>query len=195
MKKLLIGICAVLTFSAIIYWPGKALYNQLMLYKWGVDSCKELGHEKMTGELYDVAQQALEHMRVPLRSLVQVYKTHDCSCSTPYHIWLNTNIQPGPIEFDVFHEVAHIALGHPTKRFFEDISQEEARAQEVEADLLACQMLFELGKSDVIDERIKILKECIDREAIEPDLDDHPTLDTIYTLTCNFARSKGWEVA
>lgn len=193
-KKNLFFVTATLGLSCLI-WPLKELYSQYTLYSWGIALSKEIGSEKITsGELYELAQQALQHINVSCASLITMYKTDECTCSTSYHMWINEKALPGPVEFDVVHEVAHIALGHPTKRFFHEITPEEARAQEVEADLLAYQTLFELGRADIILERIKTLKKYIEIKAEEPDLDDHPSLETIYTFTCSFARSKGLEV-
>lgn len=183
-----------LTLSLLAYWPGQDLYRQLILYKWGLDTRAEYGHEKITsGPLYEETQQALRAMNIPYADFITIYKAHHTALSTPWHVWVNEKPTLPPWEFIPYHEVAHIALGHAAKRYFQGVSYEEARAQEVEADLFAYQKLFELGRVEVIVERFKQLKRCIDLKAQQPD-PAHPSIEEMYAYTENFLRSKGVHV-
>ena len=188
--KIILGI-SIIVSSITGMFVSQEVAQQIQLYSEGGSFCKELGSSPVSPELSKLTYQALRAMNVPHKNLVHVYATDKGSCSTTWQIWLNEEEVLGPIEFVVFHECAHIALGHFRKHMFQEVSDAQARAEEVEADLLACNKLFELGMSDIIVKRIEHIKYAIDNNYYENDLDDHPTFKQMYEYMTAFARSKG----
>jgi hypothetical protein len=170
---------------------GYECFTHYKVYKAGAELCAELGSEQADSSLVELAQTALKAMGVKRRHFVTFYKANVTSCTTGWQMWLRDNGPLGPTEFVVFHEAAHMALGHFYARVNSLVTLEMAKAQEIEADLLACQTLFELGMSNIILQRIAEIKKAIDQKWQEHDNDDHPTLREIYRCLTSFAQSKG----
>lgn len=151
-----------------------------------------LGKEAAPEEITKLVRQALIAMKVPAQSLISIKKTDQTSCSTSWGIWINNGAgRLGPIEFVAFHEAAHVALGHFTQRIHEDVYPERARAQEVEADLLACKTLYNLGKKDIVIERLAQLTHAHNAGFQESDCEDHPSLKQNIEYIDQFLSSKG----
>lgn len=148
------------------------------------------GTQPVSVEYKELLAQALHAMGVSQRHLVSCYQTKGVSCAGTWNIWINEHTGYGPVEYEIFHEAAHIALGHPRQRLNKAhaCTTQFIKAQEIEADLLACQTLFELGMQDVIIERIKRTKPLIDKQHGS---DCHPTYKEMYTYFMHFAQSKG----
>ena len=139
---------------------------------------------------------ALKTMKVPLNWLIPINKTDGTSCSTNWCIWINEGQNRlGPLEFVAFHEAAHVALGHFTQRVTETVYQERAKAQEVEADLLACETLYNLGKKELIFDRLAQLQQAHNQGFHEADCTDHPTLKQNIEYLEQFLSSKGEIIA
>lgn len=197
MNKRFLAFLLLISFplSYGIWTCSNFLYREYQVYKAGLSEREANGSTIIPGgELYDLAHMALKAMGVKHRALITIYDTKKPNGSATYQMWLSLEQFIGPVEFVVFHEAAHVALEHYTTRVFEEISPEQMKAQEIEADLLACQKLFELGMQDIIVERIKNIKKYVDSKARAGNASDHPTFQEIYQALVHFAQSKGIQV-
>lgn len=169
----------------------KRIGYHIEMHKAGASYCSEFGNQSVEKQVYDLTQQALAAMGVKKRYFISIYKGNNISCAASWQIWLDEKIKLGPWQFAVFHEAAHIALGHFEVCMQENMFPAKAHAQEIEADLLACQTLFELGMKDIIIERAKLLKQLIEKGCRTADLSTHPPLTQMYGCLCEFLKSKG----
>lgn len=187
-------ILALLGFTGLIgFLPFKECHRQWQLYRFGASLLPKHGDKKISHDIKTLVQEALTSMKVKKAFFMNIYETnHICGAAT-YHMWINPQTPLGPLKFVIFHESAHIALNHFYDRFFADynFSPQHIKAQEVEADLLACQTLFELGMQDVIIERIQEIKQAIQQKRSVTNSTDHPSLEEMYTYLCEFLKSKG----
>ena len=188
--KIILGI-SIIAGSLTGMFLSQELEKQIFIYQAGNSFCGRLGSKPLTGELRQIAELALEAMDVPGRQFVQIYEAEKISCAAGWQLWLKEQ-KLGPTEFVIFHEVAHMKLGHFASRALGLVTTpEQQKAREVEADLLAAQILFELGRSDIIIERIKQLKRAVDNNCPLVDTVKHPSLQENYTYLVEFAKSKG----
>src|SRR5258708_18068780 len=136
----LIGLSALMgVFGAI------SLYEEYTVYAAGVSQIPRNGSEPVkTPELYELIHKALEAMGVKRRNFITIFETSRTSGSGTWHMWLSMTPSIGPWKYIVFHEAAHVALNHYALRVTKKITtNEESKAQEIDADLLACKTLFE----------------------------------------------------
>lgn len=195
-KRFLLFFLIPGVMAACSLWLGSTyIYTEYKIYQSGLEQREHNGSTVMSsGEVYDLAHDALKAMGVKHRHLITIYNTQKPNGSATYQMWLSLEQFIGPVEFVVFHEAAHVALDHYSSRVFVDISPEQMKAQEIEADLLACQTLFELGMQGVIIKRIHEIKKYVDKSVKPANAEDHPTFQEIYHALVHFAQSKGIKV-
>lgn len=181
-----------LIFGALSLYLGPTLWRQGHAFYEGYHYTHELGTENASLKMCSMVQQALYDMQVPFWRLIQVKKTDQTSCSFIWYVWMNEKERFGPAEYVAYHEAAHIALGHGEVRLYcDEITSAEQRAQEIEADLLAAETLYTVGKKEVILERLAHLQYAIDERWKETDLEDHPSLQEMAALFTRFLEGKG----
>lgn len=183
-----------LFLAAASFYIGPALWRQGYTFYLGHTFCQHLGQEDASDKMQLLVKEALRDIDVPFWRLVQIKKTSQTSCSFAWHIWMNEGEKFGPLTYLAYHEAAHIACGHGTYRLYHlDITPEDKRAQEKEADLLAAQTLYKVGKQNVIFEVLAHIQ-----AAIEDDWDqenhtqDHPSLQEMAVYFTKFLENKGY---
>jgi hypothetical protein len=139
----------------------------------------------------DLVQFYLREMEVPYWYMVRIHSTDTISVSTSWHVWIEEHNPFGPKEFVTAHEAAHVALRHFDQRGPTTTSAEMC-AQEVDADLLACETLHKTGNVDIVFERLAHCTLAANMKWKETDLDDHPSLAQIIAFTTTFLENKGY---
>ncbi|MFA6065985.1 MAG: ImmA/IrrE family metallo-endopeptidase [Candidatus Babeliaceae bacterium] len=186
-RKILLGVLVGLTGLALgAHWythQKKSAYYHATPHT--IESC--------TASVHTFLQQ-LDH---PAWQEVSVQLTDDVSYATDKDIFINTNHRIlGPLEFVVAHESGHVAADHYNKRNDDsnELSIEQLREQEKEADLLACTVLYNLDKIETIYQRIANLQFGVDNNwetSEKAALDDHPSLQENVEYMKEFLKNKG----
>lgn len=150
--------------------------------------CEILGSKPASQDVQELAQKALKAMGV--KHQVQILETEKNNCSATCHMWINKNIWAS-WKYLIFHEAAHIALGHFKEQFEGEVSNARKKEQEQEADLLACKTLYELGMSEFVTGYSDELAQALDEGLELMNSDTHPSLKEIHDYMTAFAKSKG----
>ncbi len=150
----------------------------------------EFGEKAAPGHINKLVKGYLRALKVPFWWLTQVKKTTAGSCSTHWHVWINDETKWGPVEFVAAHEAAHVAQGHFIDRLETEMTIDDMREQEKEADLIATELLFKRGKVDIVIYRLAQLiaaQRYVEQHKMPEDVnDEHPNYPQIIEYTKKF---------